>query len=74
MAEWSNALVLGTSHFDGMGSNPTPVRLHFYKLTVLPGKNNLKIINNISSTVLTMFIGWLSGLRCWPQVLAISMV
>ena len=25
MAEWSKALVLGTSHFGGMGSNPTPV-------------------------------------------------
>ena len=23
MAEWSKALVLGTSHFDGVGSNPT---------------------------------------------------
>ena len=25
MAEWSKALVLGTSHFGGVGSNPTPV-------------------------------------------------
>ena len=24
VAEWSKALVLGTSHFDGVGSNPTP--------------------------------------------------
>ena len=23
MAEWSKALVLGTSHFDDVGSNPT---------------------------------------------------
>ena len=23
MAEWSKALVSGTSHFDGVGSNPT---------------------------------------------------
>ncbi len=23
VAEWSKALVLGTSHFDGVGSNPT---------------------------------------------------
>ena len=27
MAEWSKALVLGTSLFGGVGSNPTPVRL-----------------------------------------------
>ena len=25
MAKWSKALVLGTSHFGSMGSNPTPV-------------------------------------------------
>ena len=24
VAEWFKALVLGTSHFDGVGSNPTP--------------------------------------------------
>ena len=35
MAEWSKALVSGTSHFDGVGSNPTPVILRCYKLTVL---------------------------------------
>ena len=28
MAEWSKALVLGTSHFDGVGSNPTAA-IHF---------------------------------------------
>ena len=28
-------LVSGTSHFDDVGSNPTPVMLHCYKLTVL---------------------------------------
>ena len=26
MAEWSKALVLGTSHFDGVGSNPTAAK------------------------------------------------
>ena len=25
MAEWSKALVLGTSHYGGAGSNPAPV-------------------------------------------------
>ena len=30
MAEWSKALVLGTSHFGGVGSNPTPVKTFFF--------------------------------------------
>ena len=29
MAEWSKALVLGTSHFDGVGSNPTAANIFF---------------------------------------------
>lgn len=32
MAEWSKALDLGSSHFDGVGSNPTaaiPLLVHF---------------------------------------------
>ena len=30
VAEWSKALVLGTSHFDGVGSNPTTANNFFY--------------------------------------------
>lgn len=29
VAEWSKALVLGTSPFEGVGSNPTAVRLFY---------------------------------------------
>ena len=29
VAEWSKALVLGTSHFDGVGSNPTAATTFF---------------------------------------------
>ena len=29
VAEWSKALVLGTSHFDGVGSNPTAAKTVF---------------------------------------------
>ena len=57
-------LVPGASHFNGVGSDTTPVMLHCYKLTVLTFINNSKIINNIPSTVLTVFIGWLIRLRC----------
>ena len=35
MAEWSQVLFSCARHFDGVGSNPTLVRLHCYKLTVL---------------------------------------
>ena len=59
-------LVSSTSHFDGVASNPTPVRLHCYKLTVLLCKNNLKIINNISSTVL---IDYIYRMAEWSKVL-----
>ena len=33
MAEWSKALVLGTSHFGGAGSNPVPVKISIYART-----------------------------------------
>ena len=29
VAEWSKALVLGTSLFGGVGSNPTAAKFHF---------------------------------------------
>ena len=32
VAEWSKALVLGTSHFDGVGSNPTAAKFIFLLL------------------------------------------
>ena len=39
MTEWSKALVLGTSHFDGVGSNPTAARNfssnHFFFLVYM---------------------------------------
>ncbi len=34
VAEWSKALVLGTSHFDGVGSNPTAAKTVFFKYYV----------------------------------------
>ena len=32
VAEWSKALVLGTSHFDGVGSNPTAASFFFFPI------------------------------------------
>ena len=37
VAEWSKALVLGTSHFGGVGSNPTTIKRVF---PVENGENN----------------------------------
>ena len=34
VAEWSKALVLGTSHFDGVGSNPTAANLTIYRTVI----------------------------------------
>ena len=65
MAEWSKALVSGTSHFDGFGSNSTPVMRHWYKLKVSICKNNSKIINNIPSTV----IDYICRMAEWSKVL-----
>ena len=33
VAEWSKALVLGTSHFGGVGSNPTTIKRVFGEKT-----------------------------------------
>ena len=35
VAEWSKALVLGTSHFGGVGSNPTTIKLNIVLSNVL---------------------------------------
>ena len=42
VAEWSKALVLGTSHFGGVGSNPTTINLFPYTFfeDLLRGKGN----------------------------------
>ena len=39
MAEWSKALVLGTSHYGGAGSNPAPVRC-FFRSTIVVYKSS----------------------------------
>ena len=42
VAEWSKALVLGTSHFGGVGSNPTTI-----KRTFLDQKSKTKYEQNL---------------------------
>ena len=42
MAEWSKALVLGISLFEGVGSNPTAAKIHkFYFLNISPIKTGV---------------------------------
>ena len=72
MPEWFKVLVSGTSHFDGMVSDTTPVMPHGQQFW-LQKKNNLKLINNIPSIVLTILAGWPSGLRRLFQEPVISM-
>ena len=42
MAEFSKALVSGTSHFDGMGSNPTLVIQHCYQFKVFTCQKTIR--------------------------------
>ena len=45
MAEWSKALVLGTSLFGGVGSNPTAAKIHkFYFLNISPMKTGVLLL------------------------------
>ena len=65
MAEWSKALVSGTSHFDGVCSNPTPVMLHCYKLTVSTA--NKQFENNEQHTF--NFIDYVGRMAEWSTAL-----
>ena len=65
MAEWSKALVSGTSHFDGVGSNPTPVMLCCQKLTVLTAKKQFK--NNKQHTF--NYIDYIGRMAEWSKAL-----
>ena len=47
VAERSKALVLGTSHFDGVGSNPTAAKNNFahqHHQCILRKKNTMRLI------------------------------
>ena len=55
MAEWSKALVLGTSHFCGVGSNPTLVNFFFFvnrSILLHSYWNAIKITNYSSLSLL----------------------
>ncbi len=43
MAEWSKALDLGSSHFDGVGSNPTAAKI-FSTIQLFLERGNLAIL------------------------------
>ena len=63
MAEWSKALVLGTSHFDGVGSNPTTASLLFMPFLTFT------IVSLNPTTANTFFLishhsGWLVMVHC----------
>ena len=62
VAEWSKALVLGTSLFGGVGSNPTVARFFAvattFVLLIEPTKRVWDNTNHVASWVV-----WPSGLR-----------
>ena len=45
MAEWSKALVLGTSHYGGAGSNPAPVISFQITIKVIYKNNHCSRLN-----------------------------
>ena len=45
VAERSKAMVLGTSHFDGVGSNPTAANVPFWNFVYLPLNRGPKVRN-----------------------------
>ena len=65
MAEWSKVLISGTSHFDGMGLNPTPVMIHCYKWTILSAKTQFE--NNKQHAL--NFIDYIGRIAEWSKVL-----
>ena len=50
MAEWSKALVLGTSHISGVGSNPTPVIFLLQKIILQNHSDAQKYYHPVLST------------------------
>ena len=66
VAEWSKALVLGTSHFGGVGSNPTTIKRVFGEFGLkLNQKNRHHDHERFSGSRQS---GWPSGLRRCVQV------
>ena len=63
MAEWSKALVLGTSHFGGVGSNPTTIKRVFGQF----GTKNFVTMTTCDISW-SRQSGWPSGLRRCVQV------
>ena len=60
MAERSKALVLGTSHFGGVGTNPTPVTFFYLQLFAI-GMNFCKIFKIVSYCYIVVLI---TGIKC----------
>ncbi len=67
MAEWSKALFLGTSHFGGVGSSPTPVILLtlLYKVLFPVFWTPAHGIFHPCHWLHNIQAGWPSGLRRW---------
>ena len=68
MAEWSKALVSATGHLDGMGSNPTSVMPHCYKLRLFIGQKQFE--NNKKDTF--NCIDYIGRISEWSKVLVSS--
>ena len=57
MAEWSKALVLGTSHFGGVGSNPTTIKN--FKSTMYSSNLPISERENQRYYILDLHLNWI---------------
>ena len=77
MVEWNELLVLGTSHFGGVGSSPTIViLLTFLKKVLFPlfwTPAHGVIYTHPCNWPQNIQAGWLSGIRSWFTALDTSM-
>ena len=66
VAEWSKALDLGSSHFDGAGSNPVSANIFNYVFFVSKSVSNKSVlkINFIKKIYLTVLILFTVQLVC----------
>ena len=56
VAEWSKALVLGTSHFGGVGSNPTTIKRVLHTVITKKRVKNVFISENMTRSNISVLL------------------
>ena len=56
VAEWSKALVLGTSHFGGVGSNPTTIKRVLHTVITKKRVKNVFLSENMTRSNISVLL------------------